>query len=82
MGFLSWIALGLIAGILAKMLMPGRDPGGFILTILIGVAGAMLGGFIAAGLGWGDVTGVNLHSILVAIGGSVLVLLIYRMLRR
>ncbi len=82
MGLLSWTALGLIAGILAKMLIPGRDPGGFIVTILIGVAGAMLGGFIAAGLGWADVTGVNLHSIMVAIGGSVLVLLIYRALRR
>ncbi|MCK6454293.1 MAG: GlsB/YeaQ/YmgE family stress response membrane protein [Alphaproteobacteria bacterium] len=82
MGILSWIVLGLIAGILAKLIMPGRDPGGFILTILIGVAGAMLGGFIATGLGRGEVTGVNLHSIMVAIGGSVLVLLIYRTLRR
>ena len=82
MGILSWIVLGLIAGILAKLIMPGRDPGGFILTILIGVAGAMLGGFIATGLGWGDVTGVNLHGIMVALGGSVLVLLIYRALRR
>lgn len=82
MGILSWIVLGLIAGILAKLIMPGRDPGGFILTTLIGVACAMLGGFIATGLGWGDVSGVNLHSIMVAIGGSVLVLLIYRTLRR
>jgi uncharacterized membrane protein YeaQ/YmgE (transglycosylase-associated protein family) len=82
MGFLSWIVLGLIAGIIAKLVMPGRDPGGFILTILIGIGGAMLGGFIGTRLGWGDVTGINLHSIMIAIGGSVLVLVIYRMIRR
>jgi len=82
MGFLSWIVLGLIAGILAKVLMPGRDPGGLIITIVIGIAGAMLGGFIAISVGWGNVSGINLHSLMVAIGGSVLVLLVYRMLRR
>ena len=51
MGIISWIVFGLIAGVLAKLLMPGKDPGGFIVTILIGIAGAMVGGFISTSLG-------------------------------
>ncbi len=80
MGILTWIILGLIAGVLAKLLMPGDDPGGFIITILLGIAGALVGGFIASALGLGGVTGVNLGSIVIAILGAVLLLLIYRML--
>ena len=79
MGILSWIVLGLIAGALAKFLMPGRDPGGFIVTILIGVAGAMLGGFVASYFGFGTVTGFDLRSLGIAIGGSFVLLLAYRM---
>lgn len=79
MGILVWIILGLIAGAVAKLLMPGPDPGGIIVTILIGIAGAIIGGFIAAALGLGTVTGFNLGSIIIAILGSVLLLWIYRM---
>lgn len=82
MGILAWIILGLIAGIVAKLLMPGDDPGGFFITILIGVAGALIGGAIAAALGWGGVSGINLGSIVVAVLGSILLLFVYRVARR
>jgi len=67
MGIIAWIVLGLIAGVLAKMIMPGRDPGGIIVTILIGIAGALVGGFVFSLFGGGGVTGVNLGSIIVAV---------------
>jgi len=79
MSIIAWIVLGLIAGALGKFLMPGRDPGGFIITILIGIVGAVIGGFIGSSLGIGDVTGVNLWSIVLAVVGSIVLLLIYRM---
>lgn len=81
MGILSWILFGLLAGGLAKFLMPGDDPGGCIVTILLGIAGAVIGGFIASALGFGDVTHFDFRSFLVAIGGTMLLLLGYRMLR-
>jgi len=81
MGLLSWIVFGLIAGILAKFLMPGRDGGGIIVTILLGIAGAVVGGFIATALGLGDVTGFNVRSFVIAVAGGVLVLVVYRRLR-
>ncbi|HEY0058644.1 MAG TPA: GlsB/YeaQ/YmgE family stress response membrane protein [Flavisolibacter sp.] len=77
MGILSWILLGLVAGAIAKALHPGRDPQGCIITMVIGVIGAVLGGWIATMFGWGKVDGFNLYSILVATGGAVLALLIY-----
>lgn len=82
MGILSWILMGLIVGLLAKLFMPGRDPGGFIITVLLGIAGAMLGGFIGSVLGWGTVTGFNFRSLLLAIGGAVLLLILYRVVKR
>ncbi len=82
MGILSWILFGLLAGIVAKVIMPGRDPGGFIVTILLGVVGAFLGGFIAAQLGLGSVQGFDLRSFFIAVGGAILVLVIYRSIRR
>ena len=57
MGILTWLVLGLVVGVLAKFIMPGEDPGGFVVTILIGIAGAFVGGFVGSMLGLGDVTG-------------------------
>jgi uncharacterized membrane protein YeaQ/YmgE (transglycosylase-associated protein family) len=80
MGIIAWIVFGLLAGWLAKLLMPGKDPGGCIITMLIGVAGAMLGGFIGTALGWGGIEGFELRSFLLAVGGAIVLLLIYRMI--
>jgi uncharacterized membrane protein YeaQ/YmgE (transglycosylase-associated protein family) len=82
MGIISWIVMGLIVGMLAKFIMPGKDPGGIIVTILLGIAGAFAGGFIGSALGIGRVTGFNLVSFLLAIGGAVLLLIIYRAIKR
>jgi len=82
MGVLAWIVFGLIAGVIAKLLMPGKDPGGFIITILLGIAGALLGGFIGSALGLGSVTGFNLGSFVIAVLGAILLLVIYRVVRR
>jgi uncharacterized membrane protein YeaQ/YmgE (transglycosylase-associated protein family) len=79
MGIIAWIVLGLIAGAIAKFLMPGRDPGGIFVTIIIGIVGAVIGGFIGSALGVGDVTGLNLWSIVLAVVGAMVLLLIYRM---
>jgi uncharacterized membrane protein YeaQ/YmgE (transglycosylase-associated protein family) len=81
MGILSWILLGLVVGVLAKWVMPGNDPGGFVITVLIGIAGAVVGGFIASRLGLGTVTGFNFGSLVIAVGGSLLLLVLYRKLR-
>jgi uncharacterized membrane protein YeaQ/YmgE (transglycosylase-associated protein family) len=81
MGILAWVVLGLIVGALAKWIMPGADPGGVFITILIGIAGALLGGFISSALGFGTVTGFDLGSLVVAVLGSLLLLFAYRRLR-
>jgi uncharacterized membrane protein YeaQ/YmgE (transglycosylase-associated protein family) len=79
MGIIAWIVLGLLAGIVAKAVLPGSDPGGLIVTTLLGVAGALLGGFLARALDLGDIEDFwDLETWLIAIGGSVLVLLIWR----
>ncbi len=78
MGILTWIIFGLIAGALAKWIMPGKDPGGWIITILIGIVGAMIGGWVGTTLGIGSVTGFNIGSLAIAVGGSVILLWIYR----
>jgi len=80
---IGWIIFGAIAGAIAKLLMPGKDPGGFIVTMLLGIAGAVLGGFIGRAL-WGS-TGVNdwsIGSFALAIVGAILLLVIYRMFTR
>lgn len=79
MGILAWIVFGLIAGAIAKLLMPGRDPGGWIITILLGIAGALVGGFIGGAL-WGSagVTGFNLSSFGLAVAGAIVLLVLYR----
>ena len=82
MSWIAWIVLGLIAGIIAKLLMPGRDPGGFIITAIIGIVGALIGGFISTRLGFGDVTGLNIPSLVIAILGSIVLLIIYRLVTR
>ncbi|ELG7400138.1 GlsB/YeaQ/YmgE family stress response membrane protein [Salmonella enterica] len=83
MGIIAWIVFGLIAGVIAKLLMPGRDGGGFILTCILGIVGAVVGGWLATmfGIG-GSVSGFNLHSFLVAVVGAIVVLVIFRLLRR
>jgi len=82
MGIFSWIIMGLIVGALAKFLMPGDDPGGIIVTIVIGVAGAFVGGFVGARMGLGTVSGFNLGSIALATGGALLLLILYRLVKR
>jgi uncharacterized membrane protein YeaQ/YmgE (transglycosylase-associated protein family) len=79
-GVLGWILFGLVVGIVAKLLMPGRDPGGFIITTLLGIVGAVIGGFLGRSLGLygpGEPAG-----FLMATLGAVVLLFIYRMLRR
>lgn len=80
--WLYWILLGLLAGTLAKFLVPGRDPAGCIITILLGVLGAFVGGLIGTALGWGTVTAgaFDLRSIAIATGGAIVVLLATRLL--
>ncbi|WP_394239661.1 GlsB/YeaQ/YmgE family stress response membrane protein [Vibrio astriarenae] len=77
MGIFSWIILGLIAGALAKWLMPGKDGGGWIMTMLLGIAGAFVGGFIGGFLGFGGADGINIGSIVTATLGAFLLLFVY-----
>lgn len=82
MGILAWIIFGLIAGILAKFIMPGKDPGGIIITILLGIGGAVVGGFIGSVAGFGDFTGFDLRSMGLAVLGAVVLLAIYRAVKK
>jgi uncharacterized membrane protein YeaQ/YmgE (transglycosylase-associated protein family) len=80
LGVLGWILFGLVVGIVAKLMMPGRDPGGFIVTTILGIVGAVIGGFLGRTLGFygpGEPAG-----FLMATLGAVVLLVIYRMLRR
>lgn len=81
MGILTWVILGLVAGALGKLLMPGDDPGGLFVTMGIGIAGAFVGGFLGSFVGIGSVTGFNVGSILTAAGGSMVLLFVYRKLK-
>jgi len=80
MGILSWIILGLLAGSIAKFLMPGKDPGGCLVTIILGIVGASLGGWIGTQLGWGTVQQFDLRGLGIAILGSLVLLMIYRLI--
>jgi uncharacterized membrane protein YeaQ/YmgE (transglycosylase-associated protein family) len=82
MGIFSWIILGLIAGALAKFIMPGKDPGGIIVTILIGIAGAIVGGFLGSFIGLGKVESLDLGGIVIATIGAIILLIVYRMVRK
>lgn len=76
-GFWGWLLIGLVAGVLGKILMPGRDPGGFIVTILIGIAGALLGGYLAPLAGW--TPDATWERYAAATGGAVILLALYRL---
>ena len=79
-GIIGWIVFGLVVGVIAKLLMPGRDPGGFIITVLLGIAGAVVGGFAGRALGFygpGEAAG-----FLMSLVGAVILLFIYHKLRR
>ena len=65
MGLLSWIVFGLIAGAIAKFLMPGKDPGGCVITVIVGIVGALLGGFLATRLGYGGISGFDFRSFVI-----------------
>ena len=82
MGILSWILLGLVAGALAKFIMPGKDPGGCLITIVLGVLGAVVGGFIGTFVGLGKVQSFDLGGIFIATVGAIVVLLIWRMIQK
>ena len=79
-GIIGWIVIGLLAGGIAKLLMPGKDPGGCVITILLGIAGALLAGFIGQAIGWYDET--EAAGFVAAIVGAFLLLLIYRLVLR
>ena len=77
-GLIGWIIFGLVVGALAKLVMPGRDPGGIIVTMLLGIAGAMIGGFLGRALGWyGPNDGAG---FIMSFVGAILLLWIYRMM--
>jgi uncharacterized membrane protein YeaQ/YmgE (transglycosylase-associated protein family) len=82
MGILSWVLLGLIAGALAKLIVPGKDPGGFFVTILIGIAGGVLGGFLGRFIGLGRIESFDLGGILIATVGAIVLLVIYHLIRK
>lgn len=80
MGVISWIIFGFIAGAIAKILHPGKDPGGCLITILLGIAGGVVGGYIGTKMGWGRVAGFDLRSLGLAVLGSLIILIAYRLL--
>lgn len=80
MGILSWIILGFVAGTIARILHRGRGRGGCLLTILLGIGGALVGGYIGTMLGWGRVSGFDLRSLALAVLGALLLLIAFRVL--
>ena len=78
MGIISWVVFGLIAGILAKWIMPGKENVGIIITIILGIVGAVVGGYISTFFGFGKVDGFNFGSFVVAVIGAIVVLYIYK----
>ena len=82
MGILSWILLGLIAGAIAKAIHPGPDPGGWIITNLLGIGGAIVGGFIGSLLGLGTVDSFSLGNLLLSVAGAIILLWLYRWARK
>ena len=83
MGILAWIVLGLVAGALAKFIMPGEQGGGIIVTTVLGIVGALVGGFLGTYVfGFGDISGFDVRSIAIAVGGALVVLFLYGLLAR
>jgi uncharacterized membrane protein YeaQ/YmgE (transglycosylase-associated protein family) len=83
MNLFTWILLGLLAGGLAKLIFPGKDPGGCLATAVIGILGALIGGLLGTTVfGWGTVTGFNLKSIGIAVAGSLVLLALFRLASR
>ncbi|MBD3652695.1 GlsB/YeaQ/YmgE family stress response membrane protein [Kangiella sp.] len=79
MGFLTWIVVGLIAGLLAKVIIPGARNEGIIMTIVIGIIGAILGGYVGSFFGFGEISGFNIKTLLTATLGAVILLALQRM---
>lgn len=82
MDYLTLAILGLIGGTVGKFLLPGKDPGGLIMSLIIGVIGAFIGGFLGKTFGFGAVTGLDVTSIILAVAGSIVFLILYRILFR
>lgn len=82
MGIISWIVMGLIVGSLAKFVLPGRDPGGIIVTIIIGISGSFIGGILSSIFGSGRVAGFNIRNIITSVIGAIILLIGYRIVRR
>lgn len=78
-GIITWVVVGLLAGVLGKLIMPGKDPGGCFVTMLLGIAGAVVGGFLASLIGWGEIGQFDLKGLLIAIVGAMLLLFVYRL---
>lgn len=81
MGIIMWLVMGLVVGALAKWIMPGKDPGGLLVTIALGIVGAMLGGWLSTLVGFGGVDGFNLGSIATATVGALVLLWLFRRLK-
>jgi uncharacterized membrane protein YeaQ/YmgE (transglycosylase-associated protein family) len=82
MGIVAWLVFGLVAGLLAKFLLPEKAPGGLLATILLGIIGAAVGGWIGTQLGFGGVSEFDFRSMLIAVAGSCLCLIVYALLTR
>lgn len=82
MGIISWIFLGLVAGALAKFIMPGKDPGGCLITVVLGVVGAMVGGFLGTFVGLGKIESFDLGGIFIATVGAIVVLFVWRLIQK
>ena len=82
MGILSWIIVGLLAGALGKLIVPGKQRGGIVMTMFIGILGGLLGGWISTRLGYGGLSGFDLRSLIIAALGAALLIVIVRGLRR
>lgn len=82
MGILAWLIFGLIAGAIAKAIHPGKDPGGWIVTIIIGIVGSMIGGWLGSIIFGVDVTGFNIKSMLIAVAGAIILLAGYRAIKK